>query len=233
MKRFFFQYTHPVDYEVDDIYLIHKDNCDIIEIDRKFIKEFNNKFKYTNYLVIDDILPKSILNIDAGYLLEVKYRRHNKEYLINFDFNERKKPLLFPIYSLVEMKKINMNKITDIDGSEKLIKLLGYYGGPLNDFYISKDLGIKLKNIYDKDEKNFPFRNCKYSIGDIFLNEYNIGEDGETGENDVFIFKNSLDNTKLENNDNKEYILNNYKKLDMKFISWNSIKRFFVKEKTT
>jgi len=81
-------------------------------------------------------------------------------------------------------------------------------------FYISKDLGIPLNNIYSTKQKEFPFRNKNYKLEDIFLNEYNIGPDNDIKPNQVLILKNTLDNSKIHKYDNNEqYILKNYKKL--------------------
>ena len=133
-----------------------------------------------------------------------------------------------------------MNKITGINGfycdigSDELIELLNRYGGPLNDFYISKDLGIILDNIYNYEFESFPFRNRKFQLEDTFLNEYSVGPEEDIKNSEVLILKNTLDVSKIRKDVQEEqYILNNFKKMnfDGKTFLCNIFYNLFGKQK--
>jgi len=227
IKRFFFNINHKQEVIIDEIYFINSDTNETKNIDDSQIKHLNDILKFST------IISLSNLKEDNYHLLEVKYKKHNKRYIINFPLSD--KPLFFPIYTINELKHKNMNTITYAD-NEILIELLHAYGGPLNDFYISKDLGIPLKNIFDKENGYFPFRNRNYYLEDVFLNEYNIGEEKEIKPNDILKLKKTLDDSKINNDTNNEqYILSKYKKMtfDGKQFFWDIINILFRKQKST
>lgn len=226
IKRFFFNINHKQEVIIDEIYFINSDTNETKNIDDSQIKHLNDILKFST------IISLSNLKEDNYHLLEVKYKKHNKRYIINFPLSD--KPLFFPIYTINELKHKNMNTITYAD-NEILIELLNAYGGPLNDFYISKDLGIPLKNIFDKENGYFPFRNRNYYLEDVFLNEYNIGEEKEIKPNDILKLKKTLDDSKINNDTNNEqYILSKYKKMtfDGKQFFWDIINILFRKQKS-
>lgn len=213
IKRLIFKRKHnKLDTFVEEIYFINNYSHKIIEVDNQYVKNINEIMKYSTYIPLNNIVNSSSLNNKEKYLLEIRFKKHNKNYIINFPVQETN--IFFPIYSINDLKHRNMNKFTDIDGNPELVELLNRYGGPLNDFYNSKDLGIPLKNIFDKENEQFPFRDHDYKLEDTFLNEYSIGPNGEYKPSKVLILKNTLDNTKITTNkENEQYIKNHYKKL--------------------
>jgi len=81
------------------------------------------------------------------------------------------------------------------------------------------DLGIPLKNFYDDINENFPFRDNDFELEDTFLNNYKIGRNNDIKMDDYLILKNTLDNTKVKNDEsNRQYILSNYKKFKTSII---------------
>jgi hypothetical protein len=124
------------------------------------------------------------------------------------------------------------NKIVEIDCCQEeraeALSLLLNYGGPLNDFYISKNNGIPLNRIYSHKLNKFPFRGMKYKMEDSFLNEYEIDSD------QVLKIKNNLDETKIVNDEkNEKYILErfNHFRLDGKMIFYGIIRWIFGNKK--
>jgi len=230
IKRYIFNRTHKSDIEINSIYVIDELEKKIKLIDNIFVDKLNHLISYSNYIPLKNILLEEDLNIGEG-LLEIRYRKNGRNYIVNFPLN--KDNILFPTYSSSEIKNRNMNLIVDINDDNNLLDLFCRYSGPLNDFYISKDLGIKLKNIYDLDNGKFPFREGNYKLEDIFLNEYRIGEGEEIRPEDIFRLKNTLDNSKIDVNNNDEMILNKYKKMqfDGKTMIIDFIYSLFGKQK--
>jgi len=214
IKRFILKIQHKQELVIEDLYFINTKTNEVLHINYYYLDNLNLLLRYSNFVPIQNILNSITTNDINNYLLEFKYKKNNKKYTINFALKDNIQKLSFPIYHQNDMKHINMNKIVDIDDDNDLLELLSRYGGPLNDFYISKDLGISLNNIYSTERKEFPFRNKNYKLEDIFLNEYKIGPDNDIKPNQVLILKNTLDNSKIHKYDNNEqYILKNYKKL--------------------
>ncbi len=219
IKKFLFKINHQQDTIIDDIYFVNKINAIKVIIDKTYIKSLNDLIKYSTIIPLDFIIKTNLINKDES-LIEVKYRKHNKHYKFNMEINEGS--MLFPIYHEYELKHRNMNVISEIIGEKNFdreIELIRNYGGPLNDFYVSKDLGIPLKNFYDDIDENFPFRDNDFELEDTFLNNYKIGRNNDIKMDDCLILKNTLDNTKVKNDEsNRQYILSNYKKFKTSII---------------
>jgi len=232
IKRAIFKRTQGIDTVIENIYLIDSESNEKIEIPHKYVQDKNDILKYSKFVIVSDLARKISLNNDyEKYLLEIEFKKHNKTYLFNFKLDGVNQ-VFFPIYNTNDIKKKNMNKISEIDADDEYKDLLIKYGGPLNDFYISKDLGIPIKNIYDSNKHFFPFRNNNYKMEDVFFNEYIVGPDGNIKPDDVLILKNTLDDTKIKANENSEqYILKNYNKIDSKAIIWGVINWLFGRQK--
>ena len=162
-------------------------------------------------------------------IIEIIYRKNNNDYIINFPSNTID---YFPLYTKDDNLRRNPNKIVEIDCCSEergeLLSLLLNYGGPLNDFYISKNNGIPLNRIYSHKLNKFPFRETIYKMEDSFLNEYEI----DSGE--VLKIKNNLDETKLDKNSkNEKYILQRFNdfRLDGKMIFYGIIRWIFGNKK--
>jgi len=127
---------------------------------------------------------------------------------------------MFPFYNMADLRKKNMNKVMFIemvgndDGlNEERVRMLERYGGPMNDFYGLKGLGIKLGNIYSVRGGCFLFRGVKLRMEDTFLNEYEVGEDNVE---EVFRIKGGLEDVELtRNEENEKFIMGKYKKFNM------------------
>lgn len=232
IKRFILKIQHKQELVIEDLYFINTKTNEVLHINYYYLDNLNLLLRYSNFVPIQNILNSITTNDINNYLLEFKYKKNNKKYTINFALKDNIQKLSFPIYHQNDMKHINMNKIVDIDDDNDLLELLSRYGGPLNDFYISKDLGIPIKNIYDSNKHFFPFRNNNYKMEDVFFNEYIVGPDGNIKPDDVLILKNTLDDTKIKANENSEqYILKNYNKIDSKAIIWGVINWLFGRQK--
>jgi len=230
IKKFILRRNNGVDTVIEDIYLIDLNTNKVVEVNHKHVKNLNDNIRFSNYVILNKILTS--LNKNDSYILEIKYKKHHKNYIFNFQVKNNNDIIYFPIYNINELKHKNMNKISDINGPYEYVDLLTMYGGPLNDYYNSKGLGIPLKNIYDKENECFPFRNSNFKLEDIFLNEYQIGPDGDHKPDDLFILKNTLDNSKINTDITKEqYILSTYKKFDTKNIFWGIVNWIFGKQK--
>ena len=238
IKSYFIKNYH-VDTVINDIYFINTRTKSILEINNDFVKNINNKLKYSTYITLNHIFSSFdySLNNEDKYLIEIKYTKNNRTYLINMPLEHHNEIVLFPMYTVEDIKHKNMNKITEIIGSDyenELLFLLTCYGGPLNDFYIGKNLGVPLMNIYSKRLSDFPFREGNYMMNDIFLNEYRVGSREDIKVEDVLVLKNTLDSSKIIMDDkNDKYILTHYKKmtLDWKEFIFESFNYIFRRQK--
>ena len=205
----------PLEIEIRNVYAIDKNSGKKIVIDcRKIINSLNDKIKYSHHIILNNLVNYFIKNLDSKeYLLEIDYKKYGKEYIINFEIVNDLQPIIFPFYNLNELKQKNMNKIMFIDSQDTLneerLKMLEKYGGPFNDFYRSKGLGIPLRNIYSAKYEKFIFRNVNLKMEDTFLNEYEINN---KKVDEILEIEGSLDVSKLKSNeDSEKYILSNYK----------------------
>lgn len=204
--------------EIQNIYIINKNTGELLDINLKNnINKLNEKIKYNHEILLNKYIDLN-LEKNGEYLIELDYKKYGKFYIFNYEYDERE--VMFPFYNLVDLKYKNMNKILDIeqidcnDGlNEERLLMLERYGGPLNDFYRLRDLGIILGNIYSVKKGKFLFRDVNLKMEDTFLNEYNIGRDNE---GDVFEIKGGLEDIKLtRNEENEKYILGKYKKFNL------------------
>lgn len=216
---------------INDIYFINTETCEIVNPnDGNILVSLNNNLKYSDYFLLNTIIDKFKDYKNLDFILEISYSKNNKNYLFNIPINQINSSSAFPIYTKSDNKFKNMNKITEITGESnidfddsELIDILEKYGGPLNDFYQSKEMGIPLSRIYSSKMSCFPFKNHNYILSDIFLNEYTVGPKHEKNQDYVLTLKNTLDETKIvRNNDQEKYILNNYKNFNI-----NSVNIFF------
>ena len=220
--RYFQNKNISKDVLIKNIYFIYDDN--IIEHSDS-ISHLNDKLKYSSSISLT-YLKKQIVK---ECIIEILYRKNNNDYVVNFPSNTIDN---FPLYTKDDNLRRNPNKIVEIDCDPdercELLSLLIKYGGPLNDFYISKNNGISLNRIYSHKLNKFPFREMKYKMEDSFLNEYEI----DSGE--VLKIKNNLDETKLDKNSkNEKYILQrfNHFRLDGKMIFYGIIRWIFGNKK--
>ena len=219
------------DIHINKIYYINSDTNEICGYaHEKDIDNLNYRLKYSLRVPINSVLNN---NKNGNYLVEFDYTRNGKNYLFNTPLN--KSPLLFPIYDLDELKNKNPNKICEITSKSKseidedeILSLLEKYGGPLNDFYITKKMVIPVERMYSKKLGFFPFRNNTVILGDTFLNEYVMENQGN------IIIKNSLDIHKISTNiDSEKYIKSHFKKFEISGSStiFGLIKWIFGKQK--
>ena len=210
------------DVSIQNIYFIYDD--EIIEHSDS-VNHLNDKIKYSSSISLS-YLKKQIVK---DCIIEIVYRKNNINYIVNFPSDTID---YFPLYTKDDNLRRNPNQIVEIDSSleerAELLSLLIKYGGPLNDFYISKNNGIPLNRIYSHKLNKFPFRETIYKMEDSFLNEY------ETETDKVLKIKNNLDETKLDKNSkNEKYILQRFNdfRLDGKMIFYGIIRWIFGNKK--
>ena len=204
-----------VEIEIKNVYAIERESGKKIQVDcKQLIHCLNEKIKYSHHIILNNLVNHFLKNLDSkSYLLEIDYKKYGKDYLLNLEMKQDMVPIIFPFYNLIELKKKNMNKIMFMESEDNLnderLKLLEKYGGPFNDFYRSKGLGIPLLNIYSAKYEKFLFRGVNIKMEDTFLNEYEINSDNV---GDVLCIQGSLDESKLSlNKESEKYILSNYK----------------------
>ena len=222
-------------------YFIKREN-NIVDIQNAyFIDTKTKELKSINNLnFIKKIGHEIFINISNqdDYILDIGFKWNKKEYRIQFLPNSKADKIIFPFFSLDDIKTKANNQIIMIEddsGNTELNmernKLINQYCGPIGDFYKSKNFGIPLSNLYSKKYKDFLFRDVRLKMEDIFLNEYNIN--GEN-QNKVFEFKRNLDDTKINKySANEDYILRTYDKfnLDWKKMIVEIFNRIFCKKK--
>jgi len=220
--RYFQNKNISKDVLIKNIYFIYDD--EVVEHNNS-ISNLNNKIKYSSSISLSFL--KKI--IKKNCIIEIVYRKNNIEYIVNFQSDTID---YFPLYTKDDNLRRNPNKIVEIDcySDERgeLLSLLSMYGGPLNDFYISKNNGIPLNRIYSHKLNKFPFKENRYKMEDSFLNEYDIDSD------QILKIKNNLDETKIINDENNEkYILQrfNHFRLDGKMIFYGIIRWIFGNKK--
>jgi hypothetical protein len=195
--------------DVQDAYLIDKNTKELKEIDNyNFIKKIGHQIIiYTNTL-------------QDNYILDIGFKWNKKDYRIQFSPVPNNDRIVFPFFSLNDIKTKSNNQIIMVDDESGNIeinmernKILNQYSGPIGDFYKSKNLGIPLSNLYSLKYKEFLFRDVRLKIEDLFLNEYDV--DG-TNQNEVLQLKRNLDEKKINKyNTNEDYILKTYDKFNL------------------
>ena len=140
--RYFQNKNISKDVSIKNIYFIYED--EVIEHSES-INNLNDKIKYSSSISLTFL--KKMVKKDC--IFEIIYRKNNNDYIINFPSNTIE---YFPLYTKDDNLRRNPNKIVEINCcSEERVELLSLllkYGGPLNDFYISKNNGIPLNRIY-------------------------------------------------------------------------------------
>jgi hypothetical protein len=226
--RFLYYFTKRTNNIIDiqNMHLINKDTKESHELNiGLFVKKIGHEIIIT-------------CSNHPGYLLDIGYKWNNKYYIIQFLLDQNIDKIIFPFFSLNDIKMKLNNQIIMIEDNSGDIqlnmernKLMNQYCGPIGDFYKSKNFGIPLYNLYSLKYKDFLFRDVQLKMEDLFLNEYEV--DG-TNQNEVFQFKRNLDETKINKyNKNEDYILKTYDKfnLDWKKMIVEIFNRIFCKKK--
>ena len=213
--------------DIQNAYLINKKTKEL-----KVIYELNFIKKIGNEIFLN------LTEFSSDYFLDIGFKWNKKEYRIQFTLNSKTDRIIFPFFSLNDIKAKLNNQILMIDDesnnqelNKERNKLLNQYCGPIGDFYKSKNFGIQLSNLYSIKYKDFLFRDVRLKMEDLFLNEYEV--DG-TNQNEVFQFKRNLDETKINKySTNEDYILKTYDKfnLDWKKMIIEIFNRIFCKKK--
>jgi len=200
--------------DIQNGFLIHKNTKELKEINIfNFIKKIGHKI-----IIYTD-------ELENEHILDIGFKWNKKNYRIQFYLDSSKDLIIFPFFSLNDIKmKIN-NQIMmvdddfgDIEKNMERNKIINQYSGPVGDFYESKNLGIHISNLYSLKYNDFLFRDVRLKMEDLFLNEYKIDTDNQ---NKVFQFKRNLDETKINKyNTNEDYILKTYDKFNL---DWKKI----------
>jgi hypothetical protein len=195
--------------DIQDAYIIHKDTKEV-----KSINNFNFIKKIGHEIIIN------FTGYSPDYIFDIGFKWNKKEYRIQFIPDSKIDQIIFPFFSLNDIKMKANNQIIMIEDDASSIeinmernKLINQYCGPIGDFYKSKNLGIPISNLYSLKYKDFLFRDVRLKMEDLFLNEYEVNEDNQ---NEIFQFKRNLDEKKINKyNINEDYILKNYDKFNL------------------
>jgi len=194
--------------DIQNMYIIHKDTKELKELN---ISVFVKKIGHEIILTCSNQL---------GYLLDIGYKWNKKDYRIQFLLDSNTDKIIFPFFSLDDIKNRTNNQILMVDDETGNIemnrernKIVNQYSGPIGDFYKSKNFGIPMSNLYSLTYKDFLFRDVRLKMEDLFLNDYEINRENQ---NEVFQFKKNLDETKINKyNKNEDYILKTYNKFNL------------------
>jgi len=194
--------------DIQNMYIIHKDTKELKELN---ISVFVKKIGHEIILTCSNQL---------GYLLDIGYKWNKKDYRIQFLLDSNTDTIIFPFFSLDDIKNRTNNQILMVDDETGNIemnrernKIVNQYSGPIGDFYKSKNFGIPMSNLYSLTYKDFLFRDVRLKMEDLFLNDYEINRENQ---NEVFQFKKNLDETKINKyNKNEDYILKTYNKFNL------------------
>lgn len=194
--------------DIQNMYIIHKDTKELKELN---ISVFVKKIGHEIILTCSNQL---------GYLLDIGYKWNKKDYRIQFLLDSNTDKIIFPFFSLDDIKNRTNNQILMVDDETGNIemnrernKIVNQYSGPIGDFYKSKNFGIPMSNLYSLTYKDFLFRDVRLKMEDLFLNDYEVDR---TNQNEVFQFKKNLDETKINKyNKNEDYILKTYNKFNL------------------
>lgn len=194
--------------DIQNMYIIHKDTKELKELNISvFVKKIGHEIILT-------------CSNQPGYLLDIGYKWNKKDYRIQFLLDSNTDKIIFPFFSLDDIKNRTNNQILMIDDETGNIemniernKIVNQYSGPIGDFYKSKNFGIPMSNLYSLTYKDFLFRDVRLKMEDLFLNDYEVDR---TNQNEVFQFKKNLDETKINKyNKNEDYILKTYNKFNL------------------
>ena len=194
--------------DIQNMYNIHKDTKELKELNISvFVKKIGHEIILT-------------CSNQPGYLLDIGYKWNKKDYRIQFLLDSNTDKIIFPFFSLDDIKNRTNNQILMVDDETGNIemnrernKIVNQYSGPIGDFYKSKNFGIPMSNLYSLTYKDFLFRDVRLKMEDLFLNDYEVDR---TNQNEVFQFKKNLDVTKINKyNKNEDYILKTYNKFNL------------------
>ena len=194
--------------DIQNMYNIHKDTKELKELNISvFVKKIGHEIILT-------------CSNQPGYLLDIGYKWNKKDYRIQFLLDSNTDKIIFPFFSLDDIKNRTNNQILMVDDETGNIemnrernKIVNQYSGPIGDFYKSKNFGIPMSNLYSLTYKDFLFRDVRLKMEDLFLNDYEVDR---TNQNEVFQFKKNLDETKINKyNKNEDYILKTYNKFNL------------------
>ena len=221
--KFLFNLYFEIKYRLLYFFTESKKQC--IEIQNAYIIKKNTKeLKLLNNTeIIKKIGNEIIINFNNNHndsLLDIGFKWNKKDYRIQFNLVANSNIIIFPFFSLNDIKsKINNQIIFVEDNSGDMQinmernKLINQYCGPIGDFYKSKNFGIPLSNLYSLKYKDFLFRDVRLKLEDLFLNEYEINGDNQ---DNIFEFKRNLDESKINKyNTNEDYILKTYNKFNL------------------
>jgi hypothetical protein len=221
--KFLFNLYFEIKYRL--LYFFTKSKKQCIEIQNAYIIEKNTKeLKLLNNTeIIKKIGNEIIINYNNNHndsLLDIEFKWNKKDYRIQFVLVPDSNIIIFPFFSLNDIKaKINNQIILvednsgDIQLNMERNKLINQYCGPIGDFYKSKNFGIPFSNLYSLKYKDFLFRDVRLKLEDLFLNEYEINGDNQ---DNIFEFKRNLDESKINKyNTNEDYILKTYNKFNL------------------
>ena len=220
--KFLFNFYFEIKYRFS-YYFIKSEN-NLIEIQNAYHIDKNTK--ELKLLENHDFIKKIgheiiiITTNQSEYIIDIGFKWNKKEYRIQFLPDSKSDRIIFPFFSLNDIKNKVNNQIIMVEdntGNYELNmernKLLNKYAGPIGDFYISKNYGIPISNLYSLKYKDFLFRDVRLKMEDLFLNEYFYNEENK---NDILQLKRNLDETKINKyNTNEEYILKNYNKFNL------------------
>lgn len=221
--KFLFNLYFEIKYRL--LYYFTESKKECIEIQNAYIIQKNTKEikLLNNSEFIKKIGHEIIINYNnkqKDCLLDIGFKWNKKDYRIQFSLVSNSNIIIFPFFSINDIKSKTNNQIIMVEDDSGNIeiniernKLINQYCGPIGDFYKSKNFGIPLSNLYSLKYKDFLFRDVRLKLEDIFLNEYEINGDNQ---DNIFEFKRNLDETKINKyNTNEDYILKNYNKFNL------------------
>lgn len=155
--------------KIEKIYFINSDN-EIVPSKNLCLKSINSKLNYSTQINLIDLITYQ----NKYHLLQIEYLYKQKHYIFNIDCQRILTEIIyFPHYTEKELKTKNMNKIVYCNLGNEYVNVLNKYSGPLNDFYLSKGLGIPLNKIFYDNKFIFSNQN-NLVFEDLFLNTYKI-----------------------------------------------------------
>ena len=139
--------------EIQNAYLIHKYTKELKELN---ISDFVKKIGHEIILTTSN---------QADYFLDIGYKWNKKDYRIQFLQDSNIDKIVFPFFTLNDIKNKINNKIIMVEDETGNIemnmernKIINQYNGPIGDFYKSKNFGISISNLYSLKYKDFLFR---------------------------------------------------------------------------
>ena len=176
--KFFFNLFFEIKYRL--LYYFTKNREQTIEIKNAYIIEEKTKelILLDNMNFIKKIGHEIIINFNNNQndsLLDIGFKWNKKDYRIQFSLVPNNNIIIFPFFSLNDIKSKTNNQIIMVEDYSDNIelnmernKLMNQYCGPIGDFYTSKNLGIPLSNLYSLKYKDFLFRDVRLKLKTYF-----------------------------------------------------------------